>query len=212
MDAILLRSLPVPDPRSLVAMKWQSRPPTPRRQTEFVMHSMDGSTYDDRSGVDSGHLPVSGVRAPAGGFGAVLSSLFAHKQAGGVNVIDQGPGRARAGRVRLRRLLSAGSQCPPAAGRLICRRRRSRRRRAGRGPEPGLQRAALRRCRQRHRAADSHQQRAVHRGRRDALRVLRRRSGGRAAGLSPDARQSALRFDPGGRARVPSTRTTTGSR
>ena len=90
-----------------------------------------------------------------------------------------------------------GLAVSPAAGRLIRCRRRSRGRRAGRGPEPGLQPAALRRCRQRDRAADSHQQRAVHRGRRDAAGVLRRRSGGRAAGLSPAARQSALRFDPG---------------
>ena len=39
--------------------------PAPATATEFVMHSMDGSTYRDRSGVTARDLPVSGVRAPA---------------------------------------------------------------------------------------------------------------------------------------------------
>ena len=51
MDAILLRSLPVADPASLVVVKWRSRPDRTRRTaTRFVMHSMDGSTYRDAVG------------------------------------------------------------------------------------------------------------------------------------------------------------------
>ena len=57
MDAILLRSLPVADPGSLVAVKWQSRPSNPAASDQFVMHSMDGSTYDDRSGVTAAIFP-----------------------------------------------------------------------------------------------------------------------------------------------------------
>ena len=47
MDAILLRSLPVADPASLVVVKWRSGRST-SDATEFVMHSIDGSTYRDR--------------------------------------------------------------------------------------------------------------------------------------------------------------------
>src|SRR3982751_6108206 len=57
MDAILLRALPVSDPGSLVTMQWHSRPPNPGASDQFVMHSMDGSTYDDRSGVSAAIFP-----------------------------------------------------------------------------------------------------------------------------------------------------------
>ena len=46
MDSILFRSLPVSDPTSLVAVKWQSRPPN-FSANMFVMHSTDGSIYRD---------------------------------------------------------------------------------------------------------------------------------------------------------------------
>src|SRR5712691_1269762 len=40
MDSILLRSLPVSDPESLVVLNWRAR-------TRFVMHGMSGTTYED---------------------------------------------------------------------------------------------------------------------------------------------------------------------
>jgi macrolide transport system ATP-binding/permease protein len=40
MDAILLRSLPVSDPASLVVVKWRSR----GIRSDFVMHSVDGAS------------------------------------------------------------------------------------------------------------------------------------------------------------------------
>src|SRR5437660_5209580 len=43
MDSILLRSLPVSDPESLVVLSWHAKP-TGR---DFVMHAMSGTTYDD---------------------------------------------------------------------------------------------------------------------------------------------------------------------
>ena len=175
------------------------------------MHSMDGSTYDDRSGVTAAIFPFPAFErlqeaSAAGPVQPVRAQAGWRRERA-----DQGPGRARAGRVRLWRLLSrarrvAGSRPPDRCG------RRSRRRRAGRGPEPGLLRAALRRCRQRHRAADSDQQRAVHRDRRDArqgssasIRRPRRRC------ISP-CTPAASSLRPRGRARVSATRTTTGSR
>ena len=41
MDAILLRSLPVADPASLVVMKWRSQPTAPRRRCD-VRHALHG--------------------------------------------------------------------------------------------------------------------------------------------------------------------------
>src|SRR5207237_606970 len=49
MDAILMRSLPVADPQSLVVMTWQARP---ARSRDFVMQRMSGSTWgNDKSEV-----------------------------------------------------------------------------------------------------------------------------------------------------------------
>ena len=43
LDALMLRSLPVSDPSSLVILKWHARP----SQHDFVMQSMSGSVWDD---------------------------------------------------------------------------------------------------------------------------------------------------------------------
>lgn len=51
MDVILLRSLPVGDPASLVVMTWNSKPIEFGRASETsVLHSMWGSTYRDSTG------------------------------------------------------------------------------------------------------------------------------------------------------------------
>src|SRR5678815_4595583 len=58
MDSILLRSLPVSDPASLVVIKWRSKPVTNSGNgRQFVMHSMDGSTYDEGSGESGAIFP-----------------------------------------------------------------------------------------------------------------------------------------------------------
>ncbi|HLK18086.1 MAG TPA: ABC transporter permease [Bryobacteraceae bacterium] len=76
MDAILLRSLPVADPQSLVVFNWHARP----LGRDFVMHGMSGTTYND---------PDSGTTAtifPYPAFelfrknDAIFSSVFAHCQ------------------------------------------------------------------------------------------------------------------------------------
>src|SRR5918999_2470211 len=47
MDAILLRSLPVSDPASLVVLKWRRRPFSFGSGNEFVIRSIDGTTHSD---------------------------------------------------------------------------------------------------------------------------------------------------------------------
>src|SRR6202043_2145167 len=55
MDSILLRSLPVSDPESLVVLNWAAKGGASR---DFVMQSMSGSTWGDSgSGTASGMLP-----------------------------------------------------------------------------------------------------------------------------------------------------------
>jgi len=88
MDAILLRSLPVPDPASLVVLKWRSKPVT--NSSDFVVHSIDGSTYPDPSGISSPIFPFPAFERLREASTPVLSALFAHKQAGSVNVIVRG--------------------------------------------------------------------------------------------------------------------------
>src|SRR5207249_3139929 len=54
MDSILLRSLPVPDPQSLVVLTWHAKD----TRRDFVMQGMSGTTYDDpRTGTTAGIFP-----------------------------------------------------------------------------------------------------------------------------------------------------------
>ena len=153
---------------------------------------MDGDTYRDRFGTAPRHLPIPGVRACCRRHRTRSCRASSRTSAaGGVNVMIKGQAELAQGEYvsgdffRGLAVRAGGRAADPG-------RRRSRRRRAGRGRQLRLQPAALRRCRERDRTVDSHQQRAVHRDRRHAAGVLRRRSGRRAGRLSPDARQPAL--------------------
>src|SRR5204862_891894 len=54
MDSMLLRSLPVSDPQSLVILNWHAK----ATRDDFVMRSMSGTTYDDpKEGRSAGILP-----------------------------------------------------------------------------------------------------------------------------------------------------------
>ena len=63
MDSILLRSLPVANPASLVVLNWHSKDPREigdrkGKSSPHVMHGMTGHTYDDaRTGMTSGIFP-----------------------------------------------------------------------------------------------------------------------------------------------------------
>ena len=105
MDAILLRSLPVADPASLIVVKWHSRPVNFGSGDPFVMHSMDGRTDRILGRNHRGHLSVSRVRAsPRSVVAGPVQPL--RSQARGKRERDrQGRGRAPAGPLRVRRLL-----------------------------------------------------------------------------------------------------------
>jgi predicted permease len=93
MDAILLRALPVHDPESLVVMKWRSKPwarASPSAAPDFVLHSVDGRTYRDASGVTAAIFPYPAFERLQRVSAPVLSSVFAYFPAGKLNVIANG--------------------------------------------------------------------------------------------------------------------------
>jgi predicted permease len=117
MDSILLRSLPVSDPESLVVLKWHAK--ITRR--EFVMRSMSGHTYDDpRTGTTAGIFPYPAFEIFRKN-DSVFSSVFAHCQSWQVrnlNVTIRGQADLAAG-WNVSGDYFRGLGVPPAAGRLI---------------------------------------------------------------------------------------------
>jgi macrolide transport system ATP-binding/permease protein len=117
MDSILLRSLPVSDPASLVVVKWRSRPFN-NSANEFVLHSINGSTYRDRSGVTAAIFPFPAFERLQEASAPVLSSLFAYHPAGNVNVMIKGEAEIAKGQY-VSGDFFRGLAVSPAAGRLI---------------------------------------------------------------------------------------------
>jgi macrolide transport system ATP-binding/permease protein len=117
MDSILMRSLPVSDPASLVVVKWRSRPYL-NTGNEFVLHSIDGSTYKDRSGVTAAIVPFPAFERLQEASAPVLSSLFAYHPAGSVNVMIKGAAEIAKGEY-VSGDFFRGLAVAPAAGRLI---------------------------------------------------------------------------------------------
>jgi predicted permease len=118
MDAILLRSLPVADPASLVVVKWRSKPIAWGSGPAFVLHSMDGSTDDDSSGTTAAIFPFGAFEHLRSASAPVLSSLFAHKPAGGMNVVVNGEADLARGEYVSGGFFD-GLEVRPAAGRMI---------------------------------------------------------------------------------------------
>jgi len=118
MDAILMRSLPVADPASLVVVKWRSNRINRDRGDRSVMRSMDGRTYRDAAGVIAAIFPFPAFERLRDASVPVLSSFFAHKQAGGLNVIIKGEAEVAQGEYVSGDFFS-GLRVVPAAGRLI---------------------------------------------------------------------------------------------
>src|SRR5262249_55548541 len=74
MDSILLRSLPVPDPDSLVVLNWRARD----TRHDFVMKGMSGTTYDDpRTGTTAGIFPFPAFELFRAN-DSLFASVFAH--------------------------------------------------------------------------------------------------------------------------------------
>src|SRR5215472_10045436 len=117
LDTLLLRSLPVSDPASLVVMNWRMR----GDHGDTVMQSMSGSTYDDgRSGEVGGIFPYPAFELLQKN-GTLFSDLFAYAHTREVRTLSlsiQGQAEAANGE-----LVSAdyfnGLRVVPVAGRLI---------------------------------------------------------------------------------------------
>jgi macrolide transport system ATP-binding/permease protein len=117
MDSILLRSLLVPNPESLVVLNWHARKTGP----DFVMHGMSGSTFDDaKLGTTAGIFPYPAFELFRKN-DSVFSTVFAHCQywqVKNLNVAIKGQTDLAAG-WSVSGDYFGGLGIPPAAGRLI---------------------------------------------------------------------------------------------
>ena len=120
IDSILLRALPVEDPGSLVVIKWRSKPIVRDAPggSQFVLHSIDGSTYKDSGGVTASIFPMPAFERLQQSSPSVFSSLFAYKSAGNLTVMVNGESQLAAGEY-VSGDFFRGLGTLPAAGRLI---------------------------------------------------------------------------------------------
>jgi len=93
MNAILLGALPVPDPASLVVVKWHAkrvdfRQPTP--ESAFVLHSIDGQVYDEGQGSVSRIWPFPAFERLQQAAAPMMASFFAYHPAGRLNLLASG--------------------------------------------------------------------------------------------------------------------------
>ncbi len=116
MDAILLRSLPVSDPESLVVLNWHAKS---AEWGKFVMHSISGSTYDDpkSGGTRAGIFPYPAFELFQR-VDSVFSSVFAYHPAHDLNLIFNGNADLESGEY-VSGDYFRGLGIVPAAGRLI---------------------------------------------------------------------------------------------
>ena len=122
MDALLFRALPVPEPESLAAVTWHSKPfrmDAPREAgSQFVMRSINGSTYRDASGATASILPFPAFERLQEASGSVFSAVFAYRSAGRLNVIVRGEAEIASGEYVTGEFFS-GVQIVPIAGRAL---------------------------------------------------------------------------------------------
>jgi predicted permease len=121
MDAILLRSLPVSDPASLVVIEWRSKPVafgTRRDASQFVVRAMSGRIYSDASGVIAPIFPFPAFERLEQASSSVLSHIFAYQPAGRVNVQIRGEAEQAVGEYVTGDFFG-GLAVLPAAGRMI---------------------------------------------------------------------------------------------
>ncbi len=116
MDALLMRSLPVADPGSLVVLKWHVT--GKQRVGDSVLHDISGQVYDDpRTGPTSAVFPFPAFEALRKSSN-VLSVLFAYRPARKLNVMIQGQAEVTSGEY-VSGDYFRGLGLAPAAGRLI---------------------------------------------------------------------------------------------
>jgi predicted permease len=120
MESILLRSLPISDPASLVVIKWRSGSinRASGQESNFVMKSVDGRINREGSGVTAGIFPFPAFELLQDASGPVLSSLFAYFPAGKLNVMVNGEAELAQGEY-VSGDFFGGLTVLPAAGRLL---------------------------------------------------------------------------------------------
>jgi len=118
MDSILLRSLPVSDPESLVVLNWHA---TSGSRRDFVMQAMSGSSWgDSKSGTTSGMFPFEAFELFQKD-DTIFSSVFAYfqpRQARKLNLAIKGQADLATG-LTVSGDYFRGLAVLPAAGRLI---------------------------------------------------------------------------------------------
>ena len=119
MDSILLRSLPVSDPASLVVVKWRSKP------VNFGASGPSSSCTPSTAaptatpaGITAAIFPFPAFERLQEASAPVLSSLFAYYPAGNVNVMIKGEAELAKGEY-VSGDFFRGLAVSPAAGRLI---------------------------------------------------------------------------------------------
>ncbi len=113
MDSMLLRSLPVRDPKSLVVLNWHARKTKLR---DFVMHAMSGHTWNDGKEGSAGIFPYPAFELLHSN--AAFSSLFAYCPARDLNLTSKGQSDIVKGEY-VSGDYFGGLAVAPAAGRLI---------------------------------------------------------------------------------------------
>ncbi|HEY2017771.1 MAG TPA: ABC transporter permease [Bryobacteraceae bacterium] len=116
MDALLMRSLPVADPGSLVVLKWHST--GQKNIDDSVVHNVSGQIQDDpKTGQTSAIFPYPAFEAVRKS-SDVLSVVFAYRPARKLNVMAEGQAEVTSGEY-VSGDYFRGLALVPAAGRLI---------------------------------------------------------------------------------------------
>ena len=119
MEAVLLRTLPVPDPDSLVVMTWRAKPFTFSKSGEFVLRSISGRTYRTSDGsVEARIFPYPGFERLREASTPFLSSIFTVFRGGRMNVLIDGQAELTDAQY-VSGDLFPGLAIPPGAGRLF---------------------------------------------------------------------------------------------
>ena len=115
MDALLMRSLPVTDPRSLVVLRWHA---DGKKGDDSVVHDVSGQIFNDpKTGPTSGIFPYPAFELMRKSSG-VLSVVFAYRPARKLNVMILGQAEVTSGEY-VSGDYFRGLALVPAAGRLI---------------------------------------------------------------------------------------------
>jgi macrolide transport system ATP-binding/permease protein len=121
LDSLLLRSLPVSDPSSLVVLKWHAKSVRSPGQQDFVVESMSGTTDDDpKLGMTGGIFPYPVFELLEKDH-AMFSDVFAYCKSTEVrtlNVVVRGQAQIAGGEL-VSGTYFRGLGVVPAAGRLI---------------------------------------------------------------------------------------------